>query len=75
MTRVAREVCFAAQIPFDNGSDPLLAHILAFSRVFAMSDKMDSDLPMPISSARTPPPVSKGETDDLVFVITWQKLQ
>jgi hypothetical protein len=40
-----------------------------------MSDRMDNDLPMPISSARTPPPVSEGGATDLSFVIAWQKLQ
>lgn len=40
-----------------------------------MSDRMDSDLPIPISSARTPPPVSEGKNGDLAFVIAWQKLQ
>ena len=40
-----------------------------------MSDRMESDLPMPISSARTPPPVSEGKNGKLAFVITWQKLQ
>ena len=35
---------------------------------------MDSDLPIPISSARTPPPVSGGRSVDSAFVMTWRNL-
>lgn len=63
------------QVPFVNDALPLLAQSRAFSRVFVMSDSMDKDLPMPISSARTPPPVSEGKIGILALVIAWQKLQ
>jgi hypothetical protein len=63
------------QVPFVNGALPLLAQARALSRVFVTSDSMDKDLPMPISSARMPPPVSEGKTGIFALVIAWQKLQ
>jgi hypothetical protein len=58
-TKVARESRFTALIPFDEDALRLLAQLWASSNVFVISDRMDKDLPMPISSARMPPPVSE----------------
>jgi hypothetical protein len=52
-----------------------LAHSRASSAVFAISAKMHKDLPMPISSARTPPPVSSRGVRDRIPVIVWEYLR
>ena len=58
ITKVARESRFITLMPFDEAALWLLAQVCASPNVFATSDRMDKDLPMPISSARMPPPVS-----------------
>jgi hypothetical protein len=45
------------------------AHVRERSEVLAMCDKTVKDLPMPISSARMPPPVSEGAEGEIIPVI------
>lgn len=73
-TNVARKTRFVELIPSVEEALRLAAQLWASSNVFVISDKMDNDFPMPISSARMPPPVSGCWIRDLAFVTAWRYL-
>jgi hypothetical protein len=55
-TKVAREGRLIALVSFDGAA---LAQAWASSNVFIIRDSIERVLPIPISSARMPPPVSE----------------
>ena len=69
ITNVPRTRLFGWIFSSGEGKTSSAAQLWPSRNVFITRDRIDKDLPIPISSARIPPPNSVGASDDLALVI------